>query len=193
MITVYGRATSSNVQAVMWGIAELGLACERLDYGHVYGGTDTPEFRAMNPNGLVPVLRDGDARAVRELRDPALPRQPLRPVPVLAGGPGRPRADRRLGGVGQDHAAARLHRPGLLGRDPHPRRRGDRPRSPAALEVHERNLDDPRGAARRRALWLLGPDFTLADIVVGHVALPLLHHRDPAARSPRARRLLRPA
>ena len=26
MITVYGRATSSNVQAVMWGIAELGLA-----------------------------------------------------------------------------------------------------------------------------------------------------------------------
>ena len=25
MITVYGRATSSNVQAVMWGIGELGL------------------------------------------------------------------------------------------------------------------------------------------------------------------------
>lgn len=60
MLTVYGRATSSNVQAVMWGIAELGLDCERLDYGHVYGGTDTPEFRAMNPNGTVPVLRDGD-------------------------------------------------------------------------------------------------------------------------------------
>ncbi|HMQ91867.1 MAG TPA: glutathione S-transferase family protein [Amaricoccus sp.] len=58
-LTVYGRATSSNVQAVMWGIAELGLECERLDYGHAFGGTDTPEFRAMNPNGLVPVLRDG--------------------------------------------------------------------------------------------------------------------------------------
>ena len=43
----------------MWGIAELGLEYERLDYGHVYGGTDTPEFRAMNPNGLVPVIRDG--------------------------------------------------------------------------------------------------------------------------------------
>lgn len=60
MITVYGRATSSNVQAVMWGIGELGLACERLDYGHTFGGTDTPEFLAMNPHGLVPVLRDGD-------------------------------------------------------------------------------------------------------------------------------------
>lgn len=60
MITVYGRATSSNVQLVMWGLAELGLACERLDYGHVHGGLDTPAFRALSPHGLVPVIRDGD-------------------------------------------------------------------------------------------------------------------------------------
>ena len=60
MLTIYGRATSSNVQLVMWGLAEQNLSCERLDYGHVHGGTDTPEFRAMNPRGLVPVLRDGD-------------------------------------------------------------------------------------------------------------------------------------
>lgn len=60
MLTVYGRATSSNVQAVMWGIGELGLAFERLDYGHIHGGLDTPEYRALNPHGLVPVLRDGD-------------------------------------------------------------------------------------------------------------------------------------
>jgi glutathione S-transferase len=59
MITVYGRANSSNVQAVMWGIGELGLAYERLDYGHSFGGNDTPEFLAMNPHGRVPVLRDG--------------------------------------------------------------------------------------------------------------------------------------
>lgn len=60
MITVFGRASSSNVQAVMWGIAELGLAYERLDYGLNYGGTDTPEYLAMNPQGLVPTIRDGD-------------------------------------------------------------------------------------------------------------------------------------
>ncbi|MEL6793438.1 MAG: glutathione S-transferase family protein [Pseudomonadota bacterium] len=60
MITVYGRATSSNVQIVMWAIGELGLAYERLDIGHAYGGTDTPEYLAMNPNGLVPTIRDGD-------------------------------------------------------------------------------------------------------------------------------------
>jgi glutathione S-transferase len=59
-ITVFGRASSSNVQAVMWGMAELGLSCERLDYGHAFGGLDSAEFRAMSPHGLVPVMRDGD-------------------------------------------------------------------------------------------------------------------------------------
>ena len=60
MITVFGRATSSNVQAVMWGIGELGLEYRRLDYGLNFGGNDTPEYLAMNPHGLVPTLKDGD-------------------------------------------------------------------------------------------------------------------------------------
>lgn len=60
MITVWGRATSGNVQMVMWAIAELGLDHERLDIGGAFGGNTTPEFLAMNPNGLVPVVRDGD-------------------------------------------------------------------------------------------------------------------------------------
>ncbi|MGD1926077.1 MAG: glutathione S-transferase family protein [Paracoccaceae bacterium] len=60
MITIYGRATSSNVQLAMWAVGELGLEHERLDYGHKYGGTDTPEYRAMHPLGRVPVLKDGD-------------------------------------------------------------------------------------------------------------------------------------
>lgn len=59
MIEIFGRKTSSNVQIVMWGLAELGLEHVRHDYGGAFGGTDTPEFRAMNPNGVVPVLRDG--------------------------------------------------------------------------------------------------------------------------------------
>ena len=60
MLTVWGRADSSNVQAVMWGIAELGLQYRRIDAGHRFGVNDTPEFLAMNPNGTVPVVRDGD-------------------------------------------------------------------------------------------------------------------------------------
>ena len=57
---VHGRATSSNVQALMWGAAEMGLAPQRRDVGGRYGGNDTAEYLAMNPFGLVPVLQDGD-------------------------------------------------------------------------------------------------------------------------------------
>lgn len=60
MITIWGRATSSNVQVAMWAIAELGLEHTRKDWGGPFGGTDEPAYRAMNPNGLIPVLKDGD-------------------------------------------------------------------------------------------------------------------------------------
>ena len=60
MITVWGRATSSNVQTAVWAMAELGLEFERLDWGGAHGGNDTPEYRAMNPNGLIPTIRDGE-------------------------------------------------------------------------------------------------------------------------------------
>ncbi len=60
MIEVLGRATSSNVQAVMWAIAEMGVAHSRVDIGGQFGGNTTPDFLAMNPMGRVPVLRDGD-------------------------------------------------------------------------------------------------------------------------------------
>jgi glutathione S-transferase len=58
MLEIWGRKTSSNVQALMWCVGELGLAYRRHDVGHKYGGNDTAEFLAMNPNGTVPVLRD---------------------------------------------------------------------------------------------------------------------------------------
>lgn len=66
MLTVWGRKSSSNVQVLMWCIGELGLPFQRFDVGHRYGGNDTPEFLAMNPNGTVPVLRDGDGEPIWE-------------------------------------------------------------------------------------------------------------------------------
>ena len=62
MITVLGRTTSMNVQYVMWALAELGRDHERKDVGGSFGGNDTADYLAMNPNGLVPVvLVDGRA------------------------------------------------------------------------------------------------------------------------------------
>ena len=66
MITVWGRKTSSNVQAVMWCIGELGLAYERIDAGFTYGVVDTEHYLAMNPNGTVPTIQDNDQAALFE-------------------------------------------------------------------------------------------------------------------------------
>ena len=59
MLKVHGRKTSVNVQKVMWVVGELGLPHTRTDVGGAFGGLDTPEYGAMNPNRLVPVIDDG--------------------------------------------------------------------------------------------------------------------------------------
>jgi glutathione S-transferase len=59
MLKIWGRKTSVNVQKVMWAVAELGLPHERIDAGGPFGKTDTPEYGALNPNRLVPVIDDG--------------------------------------------------------------------------------------------------------------------------------------
>lgn len=59
MITVWGRRSSSYVQATLWCLAELGLEFERIDAGLHHGVTNTPEYLAMNPSGQVPTLVDG--------------------------------------------------------------------------------------------------------------------------------------
>ena len=60
MLKILGRATSINVQKVMWCAAELGIEVDRVDIGGPHGGNDTPEYLGKNPNGLVPTLEDGD-------------------------------------------------------------------------------------------------------------------------------------
>ena len=51
MIRVLGKAASINVRKVLWACEEIGIAYTRAD--------DGPEL-AQNPNGLVPVIVDGD-------------------------------------------------------------------------------------------------------------------------------------
>jgi len=58
MLKIWGRATSSNVQKVLWCCAELGIEYERVDLGGPFGGNRDPEYLAMNPNGRVPTIRD---------------------------------------------------------------------------------------------------------------------------------------
>jgi glutathione S-transferase len=58
MLKILGRKTSSNVQKVLWCCSELDIPFEREDVGGPFGKNNTPEYRALNPNGLVPTIDD---------------------------------------------------------------------------------------------------------------------------------------
>ncbi|WP_376099873.1 glutathione S-transferase family protein [Roseomonas sp. CCTCC AB2023176] len=60
MLKLLGRATSGNVQKVLFLLEEAGIPYQREDYGRQFGNTATPEYKAMNPNAKVPTLVDGD-------------------------------------------------------------------------------------------------------------------------------------
>ena len=56
MLRIWGRTNSVNVKKALWCVEELGLPCERADAGMQFGVVNTPEYRALNPNGLVPTM-----------------------------------------------------------------------------------------------------------------------------------------
>ena len=60
MLKVWGRASSSNVQKVMWAVTEIGLPVERIDIGGPFGKNREKPYLAMNPNGLVPTIEEED-------------------------------------------------------------------------------------------------------------------------------------
>ncbi|HTJ07961.1 MAG TPA: glutathione S-transferase [Caldimonas sp.] len=58
MLKIWGRISSINVRKVVWCAQELGLTFERIDAGRDFGIVQTPEYRALNPNSLVPTIED---------------------------------------------------------------------------------------------------------------------------------------
>ncbi|MBI2719400.1 MAG: glutathione S-transferase family protein [Rhizobiales bacterium] len=60
MIRVWGRRSSINVQKVLWTLGELDLPFSRETVGGSFGGNRDADFLRMNPNGLIPVILDGD-------------------------------------------------------------------------------------------------------------------------------------
>ena len=73
MLKIWGRRNSAHTQRVLWLCEEASLPYELIlssatmgPDGHISGGgsafgvVDTPAYRAMNPNGTVPTVIDGD-------------------------------------------------------------------------------------------------------------------------------------
>lgn len=60
MLELWGRSTSVNVRKVLWLLLELGVEYAHIPACGAFGKNRTQEFLELNPNGLVPVLRDGN-------------------------------------------------------------------------------------------------------------------------------------
>jgi glutathione S-transferase len=58
MLKILGKPESINVRKVLWTCSELGIPCENEAWGSGHRPTDTPEFLALNPNAMVPVIID---------------------------------------------------------------------------------------------------------------------------------------
>jgi len=180
MLRIWGRVSSVNVQKVVWCCDELGLEYDRLDVGGRFGGNNTPEYLAMNPNGLVPVINDGgfvlyESNAiVRYLadRDPT----PMFPRDTRA----RADVDRWMEWQSTAFTPAMWSAFWQLIRTP------EGERDPAAVESSRAKTEklaailDAHLAGRR---YLAGEGFTIADIVVGCAAHRWINL--PLERAPR--------
>lgn len=165
MLTIWGRINSINVQKVVWMATECGLAFERIDAGGVFGGTKTPDYLAMNPNALVPVIRDGEtilweSNAI------------IRYLAASYGGPAlwpdspaeRARADMWI-----DWGATELYpayAPAFMGLV----RTAPEKRDPAAIEAAREKMEQKLVMLEDRlakAPYLAGERFSIADVSLG--------------------------
>jgi len=168
-ITIWGRANSVNVQKVLWCLQELDLAYERIDAGMAFGKNREPEYLAMNPNGRVPTLVEGDFvlwesnSIMRYLVRAYRPQSPIYPhaAKVRAG------VDRWL-----DWTLSTLqpvNRPVFwaLVRTPPQQRDMAAIQKDADAEAVQWRIVDAQLSTRR---FIEGDDFTLADIALGAYA-----------------------
>jgi glutathione S-transferase len=166
MIKLLGKSASINVRKVLWTCAELGLSIEQEQWGSGFRATDTPEFKALNPNALVPVLCDGDFvlwesnaicryLAARERRVDLLPDAP---------------APRAMVEQWMDWQATELNnawRYVFMGRVRGSADHADAQAQEASAASWHRHMAMLDAQLARTGAFVTGDTFTLADVVLG--------------------------
>jgi glutathione S-transferase len=166
MLHVLGRSTSINVRKVLWLCAELNLTVDHEGWGAGDLSLQAPEFRALNPNALVPVLRDGELvlwesnticryLAAREGRDDLLPTGPA----------ARARVEQWM-----DWQATELNnawRYAFMGRVRGSAAHQDSAAIDASVAAWNRHMQILDAQLDKTGAHVAGAGFTLADIVLG--------------------------
>ncbi|MGF1456720.1 MAG: glutathione S-transferase family protein [Alphaproteobacteria bacterium] len=198
MLTIWGRADASNVQAVLWGVGELGLPYRRIDAGHRFGGLDTPDFKELNPNRTVPVIRDEGLPCLWE--SGAILRYLARQYGPASFWPADPASQAR---VDQWAEWAKINVAMVFANEVFaqivrtPPSRRDQPRIDRGLQTLQDRFEIAEGQFQQQD-YLAGNNFTLADIPFGHILyryfmLPVERPPRPALDAYYARLRERPA
>lgn len=166
MLKILGRATSINVRKVLWTCAELGIATAHEPWGTRARPTSDPAFLALNPNGLAPVLQDGDftlweSNAICRYLEDAYGRGALLPRDVRA---------RAVVEQWMDWQATELNnawRYAFMALVRHSPQHGDPVALAASVASWNRHMAILDGRLRETGAFVGGDDFSLADVVLG--------------------------
>ena len=172
MLTVYGRANSINVRKVLWMLDEVGEPYARQDWGRGYRATSEPEFMAFSTFGVVPVI-DDDGFVLRESHTIVryLATKHRRTDLYPSGLKPRALAEAWMDWGQTDlYAAARpvFHAMIVTAKDP---KTAIAPADGvAAWTTQMQRLEATlKPSGKSGGSYLMGPDFTIADIPVGLV------------------------
>ena len=166
MLDVLGRPNSINVRKVLWLCEELALPCRHEPWGYGDLSLRSPEYLALNPNGLVPVLRDGDFvlwesnticryLAGRENRSDLLPTDPA----------ARARVEQWMDWQASElNNAWRYAFMGLVRQSP---AHQDAAAMKTSLQQWRRHMQIVEDVLARTGAHMAGATFTLADVVIG--------------------------
>jgi len=196
MLKIWGRSSSVNVQKVMWTVRELALPHTTEQVGGKFGGLDTPEYGAMNPNRKVPVIDDGgvilsESNAIVRYLAARYSEGALWPSDVTQ----RAHADLWMDWTATEWQPAMA--PAFLGliRTPEDQR------NHAAIDASTRKIT-ALGLLLANALqqkeYIVGSHLTMADIVLGCVAhrwlaMPIERPNTPVLNAWYRRLMMRPA
>jgi glutathione S-transferase len=187
MLRILGKPISINVRKVLWLCEELALPYALEPWGAGWRDPNTPEFLALNPNAMVPVIVDGDAvlwesnticryLAGKHGREDLLPRDPL----------ARARVEQWMDWQGGDLNNAWIHAfLGLVRRSP---AHQDAQAIAASAAAWNRHMAILERQLEQAGDYATGSAFTLADIGLGlsvnrWVMTPIEHAELPRVRA----------
>lgn len=166
MLKILGKSSSINVRKVLWTCVEVGVPFEQELWGAGSRATDDPQFLALNPNGMVPVIKDGPVvlwesnticryLAAKHGRIDLLPASPIERAAVEQW---------------MDWQAGELNnawRYAFMALVRHSAAHNDPQAVAASIGAWNHYMRILENQLSKTGLYVTGPDFTLADIVLG--------------------------